>query len=389
MKTTQFWMRLALYFILLVATGLMFFLPGGPHFQSLVTDTIHYERSKVTAVLSEQLEPSGIEPTQQLGQQLLEVTLQSGEIIELTNYLTDVHNVPVSEGQRVIVCVDAPENVEPYYTLYNFDRSGAVAGIVLIFIALMVLIGRRRGFDAALALLFSVLFLIRVTIPLIYNGASPVAVGLLTAFVATAVTILLMYGFHLRGIMAIGVTLAGECAACLFFLLFSHMLHISGFQTEEADGLLVVAQNTGLDIKQLLFAATMIAAVGAVMDMAVSLLSSLWEIQQTDPAVKPLQLLRSGFNIGRDMIGTMSNTLIFAFIGGALGTVLLLYSYGIQFHQLLNSDYIAVELAQGICGTVAVILSVPFSSLAAAAVFPKLQNSRRAPVLHKSNNQKR
>lgn len=359
MKTTQFWMRLALYFILLVATGLMFFLPGGPHFQSLVTDTIHYERAKVTAVLSEQLEPSGIEPTQQLGQQLLEVALQSGETIELTNYLTDVHNIPVSEGQRVIVCVDAPENVEPYYTLYNFDRSGAVAGIVLIFIALMVLIGRRRGFDAALALLFSVLFLIRVTIPLIYNGASPVAVGLLTAFVATAVTILLMYGFHLRGIMAIGVTLAGECAACLFFLLFSHMLHISGFQTEEADGLLVVAQNTGLDIKQLLFAATMIAAVGAVMDMAVSLLSSLWEIQQTDPAVKPLQLLRSGFNIGRDMIGTMSNTLIFAFIGGALGTVLLLYSYGIQFHQLLNSDYIAVELAQGICGTVAVILSVP------------------------------
>lgn len=159
MKTTQFWMRLALYFILLVATGLMFFLPGGPHFQSLVTDTIHYERAKVTAVLSEQLEPSGIEPTQQLGQQLLEVALQSGETIELTNYLTDVHNIPVSEGQRVIVCVDAPENVEPYYTLYNFDRSGAVAGIVLIFIALMVLIGRRRGFDAALALLFSVLFL--------------------------------------------------------------------------------------------------------------------------------------------------------------------------------------------------------------------------------------
>lgn len=67
---------------------------GGPHFQSLVTDTIHYERAKVTAVLSEQLEPSGIEPTQQLGQQLLEVALQSGETIELTNYLTDVHNIP-------------------------------------------------------------------------------------------------------------------------------------------------------------------------------------------------------------------------------------------------------------------------------------------------------
>lgn len=388
MRTMQFWMRLALYLTLLVAIGLMLFLPSGARFQTLTTDAIRYERAKVTAVLSEQLEPSAIEPTQQLGQQQLEVVLQSGETIELTNYLTDIHNVPVSEGQRVIICVDAPENVEPYYTLYNYDRSGAVAGIVLIFIALMVLIGRRRGFDAALALFFSVLFLIRVTIPLIYNGASPVAVGLLTVFVATAVTILLMYGFHLRGMMAIGVTLAGECAACLFFLLFSQMLHISGFQTEEADGLLVVAQNTGLDIKQLLFAATMIAAVGAVMDMAVSLLSSLWEIQQTEPEIKPRQLVHSGFNIGRDMIGTMSNTLIFAFIGGALGTVLLLYSYGIQLHQMLSSDYIAVELAQGICGTVAVILSVPFSSIAAAAVFPKLKNSRQTPVLHK-NNQKR
>ena len=369
------WLRVVLYGMLAVASAVMIAAPlGGGNFRTLVSNGITYERGTVVGVLSEEFNTSQVEQSQLLGQQSLRVALKDGQSVLLNNYLTDTHNIRAEAGTAVVVCVDAPEGVEPYYTLYNYDRSGAVALIGALFVGLMVLIGRRRGLDAAIALLFSLLFFLRVTIPAIYGGASPIAIGMLTALVATTVTIVLLHGFHLRSILAIVVTLAGECAACLCFLAFSRLLHISGFQTEEAESLLVVAQNTGLRIKHLLFAATMVSSVGAVMDVAVSLLSALWELRQTGAACSARQLLKSGLNIGRDMIGTMSNTLIFAFAGGALGTILVLFSYGVQANQMLSSDYIAVELAQGVCGTVAVILTVPFASLAAAAIFPRVEN---------------
>ena len=264
MKTgmTQLWVQVILYLILILSGTWMLLCPiSGMDFQAVEGGGIRYEPAVVTEVLEEELTPSTL-GSQLLGRQTLEIRLEDGSTVTLENYLTDTHNVLAEAGQKVVVCVDAPEGAEPYYTLYNYDRSGAVAVIVLIFLGLMVLVGRRKGFDAALALLFSLLFLFRITLPSIYAGSSPIGAGMIAVLISTTVTMLLLYGVHIRSVLAIGVTLAGECAACLFFLLFSQMLHISGFQTSDAESLLVAAQQTGLEIEQLLFAATMIASLG-------------------------------------------------------------------------------------------------------------------------------
>ena len=380
------WLPILLVTILSLA---LFLLPTqGVSFQTVVNDSIFYEKGRVEQVLDESLEPSALPGGQMLGTQELAIRLEDGRRIELVNYLTDTHNVLVREGARVVVCVDAPEGVEPYYTLYNHDRSLPLAGIVLFFLALMLLVGGRRGAASAAALVFSVLLVLRVTIPAIYNGAQPVVMGLLTVLVSTAVTILLLYGWNLRGALAIGVTLGGECVACLLFLIFSACLRLTGFQTSDAENLLVVAQHTGLRLGSVLFAATMIASLGAVMDVAVSLLSALWELAGAAEAPPRGQLLHSGLNVGRDIIGTNCNTLIFAFVGGALMTILVLFSYGVQPNQLISSDYVALELAQGLCGTCAVILTVPLASLAAAACFGK-QKVPGLSGLHTAKNGKK
>ena len=297
----------------------------------------------------------------------------------MTNYLTDTHNILAEEGSKVIICVDAPDGVEPYYTVYNYDRTSALVLIFAVFILLMMLVGGKQGANAVLALAVSLLLIVRFTVPAIYRGGSPIAVGAITVFAATAVTLLLLHGATVRALLAAGVTLAGEGTACMLFAASSALLHVGGFQTDQAEGLLVVAQNTGLHLKTLLFAATMIASLGAVMDVAVSLLSALWELKQQGTQDGG-QLFRSGMNIGKDMIGTMSNTLVFAFAGNALATMLSLTAYGVQASQLLNSNYIALEIAQGLCGTGGVILTVPIASAAAAALFPRLKAPDRKPV---------
>jgi uncharacterized membrane protein len=169
----------------------------------------------------------------------------------------------------------------------------------------------------------------------------------------------------------VGVTLLGELAACLLLGLFSGLLHLTGFQTDSAEGLLLIVQSTGLQVRTLLFAGTMVSALGAVMDVAVSVLSALREVALASPDPKRRDLFRAGIRLGQDMIGTMSNTLIFAFTGGALATMLVFYSYGVQVQQLLSSDYLTVELAQGLCSTAAVVLTVPLAALVGSAAYSR------------------
>ena len=376
----RFGQRILAIFVCLVTAVLAVMPSVSVSFQSLVSDTVSYIPGTVLEVVEEDLSPSDLKGGPQLGEQTLTIELKDGSQITLTNYLTNTHNILAREGMRVVVCVDAPENVEPYYTLYQYARSVGLGVAVAIFLLLMLLVGGEKGFYATLALAFSLVFLLKITVPVIYSGGSPILAGLAMVLVSTAVTVFLIYGLSPRGVLGIGVVLAGEFVACGLFLLFSLLLHLSGFKSSDAENLLVAAQNTGLNISTVLFAATMIASLGAVMDVAVSLLSALWEVRLADPDITGRGLWRAGLRMGRDMIGTMSNTLIFAFAGGSLTTLLVLMTYGTDPVQLLHSDYIALEMAHGLCGTCAVILTVPLASLVSAAVYPKWRTPELSQV---------
>ena len=360
----------------LTATVIMLIFPyESSEYRRYATDTLQYVRGTVTGVISEELEESDLGTGQLLGEQTLEIRLSDGNTIETENYLTEIHNIYATVGEKIIVCVDAPEGVEPYYTVFNYDRTAAIICLILAFLTLMAIVGRGKGVYAALALIFTVVLVVQWALPLLYDGHSPMLIGFTVVLLSTVVTIGLLHGVSVQGFLSTAVTLAGEAAACVLFGIFSDMLHITGFQTDSAEGLLLIAQNAGLKITTLLFAATMIASLGAVMDVAVSLISAMKEIAQATERPTAVGLFKAGMNIGRDMIGTMSNTLIFAFTGGALTTMLVFYSYGVQLHQLLSSDYLAVELAQGLCGTAAVILTVPVAAVAGAAVYSRIDGS--------------
>lgn len=364
--------HLILEVLVLLAAALMLLRPAaGNEYRRYATDTLRYVRGRVLEVVSQDLTDSTLGTGQKLGSQRLLVRLPDGQEIQLDNYLTETHNILLKAGQSAIICVDAPQNAAPYYTVYNYDRFLSLLGLIGTFALLLVLVGGRKGLDACLSIAFTLLFILRVTLPVLYNGGSPVGMGLLTVLLSTAVTLALLHGPTMQCLLGSAATILGELAACLLFAVASAMLHLTGFQTDSAEGLLLIAQNTGLNIRTLLLAGMMIAALGAVMDVAVSVLSALREVALASKKPKRGELFRSGMSMGRDMMGTMSNTLIFAFTGGALATMLVFYSYGVQFQQLFNSDYLAVELAQGLCSTAAVILTVPAAAAMGALYYGK------------------
>lgn len=342
-------------------------------YTSLNTSTMHYVRGVVTGVEAENLEKDSADERLFLGSQELTVRILEGELkgeeVAFTNYLTRIHSIYVTEGQRVIVCADTPENAEAYFTLYQYDRTFPLILLVAVFALAMLLVGRTKGLRALLGVVYSLLVVTMFLVQAIYHGFSPVGMTLLAVLIIAGVSLLLLNGFSRRTAAGFVSALAGVAITAVLFLIFSRLLHLSGYNMDEAETLLSASYSTGLSIRWLLLAGVLISALGAVMDVAVSLAASLEELVLVQPDLERGKLVTSGFNIGKDMIGTMSNTLILAFAGTSLNTMLCLLAYGYQTNQLLSSDFLAIELSQGLCATLGVVLTVPVTTAFCALLF--------------------
>jgi uncharacterized membrane protein len=328
--------------------------------------TISYEKGEVTAVLGEELEPASGMPGWELGNQRIRVLLKSGDAkgqeIELDNNLSTTHNIHVKAGQSVIVKMDRPQGVEPFYTLYNYDRTTGLIAVAAVFAVLMVAVGRLKGLRSLLGLCISLYFIFAFLLPTIYRGYSPVLMAFVTVLVIAVFSLLLLNGFSRKTLTAIAATGIGVALSALCFVLVSALMHLVGYSIYEAEELIVVSQNTGLRIGEVLFAGMLVSSLGAVMDMNMSIAAALYEMKEVQPTLSPSRLFRSGIAIGQDMIGTMSQTLILAFVGSSLATLLVLISYGTRFDQLMSSDYMAIEVVQGVAGSMAVIVAVPVTA---------------------------
>ena len=340
-----------------------------------------YAHGTVQRVLSEELEEdegSG----RPMGDQLLEVRVDSGKfagrVEEMRNTLTPTHNVIGREGLGVTVRIDETEGSDPLFMVFNYDRTVPAVIICAIFALLMVGVGRSKGLRSLVGLAFAIALVATFMLPAIYRGLSPIGVGVATALLITCGCMALLNGLTTKTLVSVLSAAAGVVVSVAFYFLFTWLLNLSGYNTSGADELLLVEASTGLQIGQVLFAGVLISSLGAVIDMCMSVASPLFEIKRVRPDVDARQIFASGMEIGRDMIGTMCQTLILAFVGSATGELLLQVSYGTQLEALVSSDYMAVEVLQSFAGGAAVILCVPATALVAAWFLTRGERTARA-----------
>ena len=332
--------------------------------------SVQYVKGKVLEIVEQELTESGADGEYILGYQKLRVRVlegeQKGEELEIDNYITVQHNVLAKEGSAVIVCADCPEGVEPYYTIYNYDRTNGLIIVIAIFVLLVILIGKKQGLRSCIALFFTLEMVFCYLLPRLYEGENATGITMITVALSCAVTCFCIGGVSKKTVLNILSAVLGGISAGVMYEIFSGILHVTGCNIDESETLALVAQTTGLQLEGVLFAAVTVASLGAVMDVAVSLGASLSEKSSLNPEIGGKELFRSGMNIGKDMIGTMTNTLILAFAGGSLATLLVFIAYGVQMHQLMSSNMIALEVAKGLAGSSAVVLTVPISATVCA-----------------------
>lgn len=317
-----------------------------------------YENAKVIEVVEDNLSPDGI----RVGYQLLKVQLTSGEykgeIVNATSAEGNLFGAICKKGDSVVVHMSVSGDLKNV-SVYSKDRIAAVVAFVVIFLLLICVIGGKNGVKSVVGLMFTFVTIFMIYIPLIYRGFSPFWAAVIITVITTIVTMYLISGFTVKAFCAIAGTVIGVLLAGLSAWLFGIVADIDGYNVSNIETLAYVGQITNIQIGGLLFSGILIASLGAVMDVAMSVSSAISEIHDKAPQLNCMELFRSGMNVGRDMMGTMSNTLILAFVGSAVSELVINYAYNLPFRQVINSYNIGIEIMQGVSGSIGVILTVP------------------------------
>jgi uncharacterized membrane protein len=335
--------------------------------------------AKVTAILGDNAAPDTWTEGRRIGAQELEVKILTGEhkgtVLETVNYLNAYYNVDAKVGTRVVVRLDYNDMGELYIvSIPNYDRSSMLIVALVIFAMLMMLVGGKQGARALIGLLFTLLNLWYILIPLVLKGVSPILATILIAAYTSAGALLMLTGYTKKTLCALLGCVGGVVAAGIFAWIITILTPMNGFNMSEAEELVMRASDSPLKINGLLISGILLSALGALMDTSMSIVSALHEVYEQNPSISKKQIFRSGMNIGRDAMGTMANTLILAFVGSAFNMLILFQVYEYPLIQILNSDMMAIEIMQGIAGSVGIIATTPLVSALCAAIFQFKEN---------------
>lgn len=291
-----------------------------------------------------------------------------GEIYEIKNYMSALFNINCQKETRIVVRIDAMDDGSYNVSVYNYDRESILTAAVLVFVLLLCLIGGKKGIMSLLSLGYTLLMLFFVLIPALYYGAPMLPATILVILVTNLVSFVIIDGINRKTISGFFGTSAGVLFAGIFAYIMCQKMHITGFQTIEAESLLLECYDHGLKITDIFTAGILVSALGAVMDVAMSIASAIHELASVNEQLTARQLFASGMNIGRDAMGTMSNTLILAFVGSSLSTIIMIYSYNIPLTQLWSTDLVAREVIQGLSGSAGIVMTVPLVALFASLI---------------------
>ncbi|WP_313580251.1 YibE/F family protein [Lacrimispora sp.] len=354
---------------------------------------IRFARAHVTEIIRDEAKAEDWTEGLRIGVQEVYVQIDSGEdrgkTLPAVNYMNAYNNVDLKVGTKIIVRMDIDANGLSYIaSIPNYNRGPALLGLTVIFVLFLTVFGGKKGIAAILGLAFAIVNIWFLLIPMIRHGINPIFSSVAIAAVTTAVSLVLLNGLSMKTLCATigcvgGVAMAGAAAA-----LTAVATPINGFNMSEAEELILRADGTSLNISGLLISAILIAALGAVMDVALTITSAVFEMHQLNPELNRQKLIQSGINIGRDAMGTMANTLILAFAGSALNMLILFRIFDYLYLQIINSDMMALEIIQGISGSIGIVMTVPLVAFLSAFICSRKNGVDKPAIALNEKNKK-
>ncbi|WP_297405045.1 YibE/F family protein [uncultured Cetobacterium sp.] len=297
--------------------------------------------------------------------------------VEFPIYKESAYNIQLRDGEEIVLYKDNYDLDGVKYYITDADKRGPQIILVGLFVFLTILIAKLKGVRAIISLSVVIGIIYYIFLPGIAKGYSPIGVSTFCALLSSGTTIFIMTGFSKKGIVAILGAVAGVVFAGGISMYFSYKMSFTGFSTVES--LNYISLLKGIKIKELVSAGVILGSMGAVMDVSMSISSALTELKMSNEDITKKELFNAGMRIGGDIIGTMVNTLILAYIGSGLLSILFIYLQKNQFPliRILNFESVASDILRAFAGSIGILVAVPVTSYLSGIFYKEKKNSKK------------
>ena len=348
-------------------------------YEPLQTTDAEFERAVVNEVIAVTEEPGFNNAT--VKTVVFNATIltgkEKGNSYNMTQLL-DENSPPVPEivekGDKILVIYNEPEEENSTVSGWSYGGVNHLLGVILLvlsFFALILIIGRTKGISTIIALGITAAAVFLIFIPSVLTGRNIYASTIVVSLFVILSSLCLLNGWNKKTLCAVVGNSGGVLITGVLALFINKAFGITGILDSDYLFLTMLEGKISIDLPALIWGGILIGSLGAVMDVAMSIASAMHELseQMFKPTFK--KLIISGMNIGKDAIGTMTNTLILAYVGGSMATILLMTAYTRDIVLLLNYEMILVEVIQAIVGSIGILLAVPITVFFSAWIFLK------------------
>ncbi|NJP38304.1 YibE/F family protein [Alkalicoccus luteus] len=315
------------------------------------------------------------------GFQRMEILIDQGEFsgetvtVEQTLSGNPAQDFYYSTGDRVLVYIESEDGTITRSLVRELARDHYLMYLGIFFALSLVLIGGLKGIKTVISLAFTIFLIMQLLIPLILGGMPPVFTTIVIASIITVASVLLISGWNRKSAAAVLGTIGGVILAGVLASVMTRVTRLTGFGADDAQMLMYVP-NTSFDFQGLLLAGMIIGAVGAVLDVGVSIASAVDEVKRSNPAATARQLIKSGMNLGRDIMGTMANTLILAYTGASMTLLLVLNAHNVSFNRVINMEAMATEIIRILAGSIGLIYAIPLTAVIAGVLYSRADSEK-------------
>lgn len=303
-----------------------------------------------------------------------------GEIVQgiqtINSYFV-VSSREISIGDKVLLYEYYNDEYQIPWVFGEYARTDELIVLGAIFAFLLILFGRKKGLQTLISLSFTVLAVFFVFVPSILSGQNIYLWTMIVSVFVIAMTLIIVSGISQKTLAASIGCLCGVVFSAIMVLVMDYFLKLTGLVDQDSVYLLMLNPDNPIDLKGVFFGSIVIGAMGAIMDVSMSISSALFEMKEKYAANSFSQLVSSGMEIGRDIMGTMANTLVLAYIGSSLSVVLLLITYNPSLLDLMNREMVVIEILQALIGSLGILMTLPLTAIVSGLLYSRSIDKNR------------
>lgn len=302
---------------------------------------------------------------------------ESVQGIQTINSYFVVSSREISVGDKVLLYEYYNDEYQIPWVFGEYARTDELIVLGAIFAFLLILFGRKKGLQTLISLSFTVLAVFFVFVPSILSGQNIYLWTMIVSVFVIAMTLIIVSGVSQKTLAASIGCLSGVVFSAIMVLVMDYFLKLTGLVDQDSVYLLMLNPDNPIDLKGVFFGSIVIGAMGAIMDVSMSISSALFEMKEKYAANSFSQLVSSGMEIGRDIMGTMANTLVLAYIGSSLSVVLLLITYNPSLLDLMNREMVVIEILQALIGSLGILMTLPLTAIVSGLLYSRSIDQNR------------